>query len=173
MREYNITDEYFLEAEEYIECGNYKEAKLVLEELLCIDPTYAKALSYMGWIYFRKLKNLDKAAELYRLALKYDEYFAGSYINYIYLLIERGDLLDVDEIANKAIGKLGTDKETIYNAWGLAKEIELKFDLAKEKYLIAMKLSLDDENYTTYKANYERAKTKMKRYCRVKVFGIM
>jgi Tfp pilus assembly protein PilF len=94
MREFNELEieRLMMSADALIEEEKVPEAKEVLIEVLCEDPTYAKAHNHLGWIYTHVIVNLVKAEEHFKLALKYAEGFPAVYSNYAIFLLEANKL---------------------------------------------------------------------------------
>lgn len=61
----------FLEISKAIDERDLSGAKLLLEELLSIDPGYGRAHNHLGWIYETKIKDFQKAQRHYELAIKF------------------------------------------------------------------------------------------------------
>lgn len=76
---------------------NYKEAIILIEESLKINPIYYQALSNLGNCY-RKLSQYDKAIECYEKALKINPEFIDALSNLGSLHLKKKNILKVRNI---------------------------------------------------------------------------
>ncbi len=65
-------EEQFLMADGLISENRLSEAAKLLENILLDAPDFGKAHNHMGWLFETKFKNLQRAEEHYRLALKFN-----------------------------------------------------------------------------------------------------
>jgi tetratricopeptide (TPR) repeat protein len=74
-------EEKFLTADRLISENRLSEAAKTLEEILAEAPDFGKAHNHLGWLYETKFKNLQRAEEHYRLALKFSPDYIHRFVN--------------------------------------------------------------------------------------------
>lgn len=130
----------FLEVSKAIDERDLSGAKLLLEELLSIDPGYGRAHNHLGWIYETKIKDFQKAQRHYELAIKFCQgTYPVVYVNYGYLLIEFGHLEEAEKVIAEGLTVDGADKATLYYQ-------KAKIAVHRKDYIQAYKTYLEAKN---------------------------
>ncbi|MET3731680.1 hypothetical protein [Moheibacter stercoris] len=121
-------------------------AKLLLEELLSIDPGYGRAHNHLGWIYETKIKDFQKAQRHYELAIKFCQgTYPVVYVNYGYLLIEFGHLEEAEKVIAEGLTVDGADKATLYYQKAKIAEHRKDYIKAYKTYLEAKNLNFNKD----------------------------
>ncbi len=165
--EINYIEELWLRANEEVDARKYNEAKLILEEIIEIDPTYGRAYNHLGWIYAEILKIREKAEPLYKLAMKYAPEYGAPYINYLYLLLDRLDAVTIKQIVGKAKQVPDADKAVLDYMLARANEIQGDYKQAYKLYEQAKNKAFNDRFISDMNAQKQRVLTKMNRFQRV------
>jgi Tfp pilus assembly protein PilF len=153
-------EEKFLAADKMISENRLSEAANLLEEILEEAPDYGKAHNHMGWLFETKFKNLQRAEEHYRLALKFAPQYTAAYYNYCYLLSSLRKHDELEKVLEHAIKVSGISYATIYNEYGLLREIQGKLDEAIHYYKLHIKNSFDSKSIETAAESIKRCERK-------------
>lgn len=136
----------FLEVSKAIDERDLSGAKLLLEELLSIDPGYGRAHNHLGWIYETKIKDFQKAQRHYELAIKFCQgTYPVVYVNYGYLLIEFGHLEEAEKVIAEGLTVDGADKATLYYQKAKIAEHRKDYIQAYKTYLEAKNLNFNKD----------------------------
>lgn len=136
----------FLEISKAIDERDLSGAKLLLEELLSIDPGYGRAHNHLGWIYETKIKDFQKAQRHYELAIKFCQgTYPVVYVNYGYLLIEFGHLEEAEKVIAEGLTVDGADKATLYYQKAKIAEHRKDYIKAYKTYLEAKNLNFNKD----------------------------
>lgn len=136
----------FLEISKAIDERDLSGAKLLLEELLSIDPGYGRAHNHLGWIYETKIKDFQKAQRHYELAIKFCQgTYPVVYVNYGYLLIEFGHLEEAEKVIAEGLTVDGADKATLYYQKAKIAEHRKDYIQAYKTYLEAKNLNFNKD----------------------------
>jgi tetratricopeptide (TPR) repeat protein len=159
-----LAEQYFIEAIELICEWKYADAKKKLEEIVEMEPGYGRAHFKLGWLYYFKFSDFERANYHLRLAIKVSPEFPVSYYTYAYLLNEINHPAAMKIHAAKSLAVRGIDASIIYNE--LAKSFELNGNYAEaiSNYRSALKVSLCNDQVDEIQKNIERVKTKMKTF---------
>lgn len=136
----------FLEVSKAIDERDLSGAKLLLEELLSIDPGYGRAHNHLGWIYETKIKDFQKAQRHYELAITFCQgTYPVVYVNYGYLLIEFGHLEEAEKVIAEGLTVDGADKATLYYQKAKIAEHRKDYIKAYKTYLEAKNLNFNKD----------------------------
>jgi Tfp pilus assembly protein PilF len=153
-------EEKFLTADKMISENKLSEAANLLEEILEEAPDYGKAHNHMGWLFETKFKNLARAQEHYRLALKFSPEYTATYYNYCYLLSSLRRFEELEKHLEVAIKVNGISYATIYNEYGLLREVQGNFDDAIHYFKLHIKNSFDAKSIETAADSIKRCERK-------------
>jgi Tfp pilus assembly protein PilF len=153
-------EEKFLSADKLIGENSLSEAAKILEEILEEAPDYGKAHNHMGWLFETKFKNLARAEEHYRLALKFSPDYTAAYYNYCYLLSTLRKFDELEKVLEHAIRVSGISYATIYNEYGMLREIQGKLDDAIHYFKLHIKNSFDGKSIETAADSIKRCERK-------------
>jgi Tfp pilus assembly protein PilF len=153
-------EEKFLNADKLISENKLSDAAKLLEEILEEAPDYGKAHNHMGWLFETKFKNLARAEEHYRLALKFSPDYTAAYYNYCYLLSSLRKFDELEKVLEHAIRVSGISYATIYNEYGLLREMQGHLDDAIHYFKLHIKNSFDSKSIDTAAESIKRCERK-------------
>ena len=153
-------EEKFLTADRLISENRLSEAAKTLEEILEEAPDFGKAHNHLGWLYETKFKNMKRAEEHYRLALKFTPDYTAAYYNYCYLLSSLRKYDELEKLLNEAIKVSGISYATIYNEYGLMREMQGKLDDAIHYFKLHIQNSFDTKSIETASESIKRCERK-------------
>jgi Tfp pilus assembly protein PilF len=153
-------EEKFLQADQMIGENRLAEASKMLEDILEEAPDFGKAHNHLGWLYETKFKNLQRAEEHYRLAIKFSPDYAAAYYNYSYLLSSLRKYDELEKLLERAIGVSGISYATLYNEYGLMREMQEKLDDAIHYFRLHIKNSFDGKSIETAAESIRRCERK-------------
>jgi len=153
-------EEKFLQADQLIGDGRLSEAAKMLEDILAEAPDFGKAHNHMGWLFETKFKNLVRAEEHYRLALKFSPDYTAAYYNYCYLLSSLRKYEELEKLLKQAITISGISYATLYNEYGLMREMQGNLDDAIHYFRLHIKNSFDGKSIETAAESIKRCERK-------------
>jgi tetratricopeptide (TPR) repeat protein len=153
-------EEKFLQADQLIADNRLAEAAKMLETILEEVPDFGKAHNHMGWLFETKFKNLQRAEEHYRLALKFSSDYTAAYYNYCYLLSSLRKFDELEKLLERAIAVSGISYATIYNEFGLMREMQGLLDDAIHYFKLHIKNSFDSKTIETAADSIKRCQRK-------------
>lgn len=153
-------EEKFQVADRLINDGKIAEAATMLEEILADAPDFGKAHNHMGWLYETKFKNYKQAEEFYKMALRFSPDYPAAYYNYAYLLSTLRRYDDLEQLLNTAIKISGISYATIYNEYGLMREIQGRYDEAIHYFRLYIQNSYDNKVIETAAESIKRCERK-------------
>jgi tetratricopeptide (TPR) repeat protein len=153
-------EEKFLKADQLIAENKLSEAAKMLEDILVEAPDFGKAHNHMGWLFETKFKNFQRAEEHYRLALKFSPDYTAAYYNYCYLLSALRKFDELEALLKRAIAVSGISYATIYNEYGLMREMQGELDDAIHYFRLHIKNSFDTKSIETAAESIKRCERK-------------
>jgi Tfp pilus assembly protein PilF len=155
-------EERFLTADRLISEGQLREAAQTLEDILAEAPDFGKAHNHLGWLYETKFKNYDRAEEHYRLAVKFAPGYAAAYYNYCYCLaaLRKHDELEI--VLGLALKVPGINYATLYNEYGMMREIQGRYDDAIHYFRLHIQNSFDSKTIDSAVESISRCERKKK-----------
>jgi|SRR5690606_12232629 len=153
-------EERFLKADGLIGENRLSEAAKLLEDILSDAPDFGKAHNHMGWLFETKFKNLRRAEEHYRLALKFSPDYTAAYYNYAYLLSSLRKFDELEQLLNECIKVPGINYATIYNEFALMRELQGDLDDAIHYFKLHIKNSFDLKSIDTASEAIRRCERK-------------
>lgn len=153
-------EELFLEADRALDEGNMAEGKRLLEEILSEEPSFGKAHNHLGWLYKTKYQDYVTAEKHFRLALKFDPEYPPTYINYAYMLRDLGRLSELEDLLNRALKVVATNKCAVYDEFGSLYELRGQYKKAISLYKKAISLSLNDKVIEDLRNHIKRCRKK-------------
>jgi tetratricopeptide (TPR) repeat protein len=154
-------EEKFQSADKLINEGKISEAAHMLEEILADAPDFGKAHNHMGWLYETKFKNFKQAEEFYKLALKFSPHYPAAYYNYSYLLSTLRRYEDLENLLTSALKVSGINFATIYNEFGLMREIQGRYKEAIDYFRLFIQNSYDSKTIEAAAESIRRCERKM------------
>jgi tetratricopeptide (TPR) repeat protein len=153
-------EEKFQVADRLINDGKIAEAATMLEEILADAPDFGKAHNHMGWLYETKFKNYKQAEEFYKMALRFSPDYPAAYYNYAYLLSTLRRYDDLEQLLNTAIKISGISYATIYNEYGLMREMQGRYDEAIHYFRLYIQNSYDGKTIESAADSIKRCERK-------------
>jgi Tfp pilus assembly protein PilF len=153
-------EEKFLTADRLISEGKISEAAHLLEEILAEAPDFGKAHNHLGWLYETKFKNFIRAEDHYKLAIKFAPEYPAAYYNYCYCLSALRKYDELEAVLELAIKVPGVSYATVYNEYGLLREIQGKLDDAIHYFKLHIKNSFDAKSIETASDSIKRCERK-------------
>ena len=127
-------EEKYLQAVEELNYGELPKALHFFNEIISIEPEYARAYYQLGSFYYYQFKNYQTAGYYYKKCIELEAEFPDVYEHYLKLLITlKMDKL-IHPIAEKALNIPGVCKAHIYESLGMYAEEQQDFIKAKEQY---------------------------------------
>jgi Tfp pilus assembly protein PilF len=167
MTFYTSAEDNLLVAEQHLYNGEIAEAKRALEDILDEEPDFGRAHNHLGWIYYQRLDNYQRAAYHFRLAVKFSPDYPGGHTNYVGLLIDTNQLEKAKAALGAAIQVKGIDKTRVLTEYGRYFELQKDYTKALEYYREAVESSLDMDEMDEIKANVKRVKRKLPFFRRI------
>jgi tetratricopeptide (TPR) repeat protein len=132
----------------------------MLEDILAEAPDFGKAHNHLGWLYETKFKNFSRAEEHYKLAIKFSPDYPAAYYNYCYCLSTLRKFDELERVLEAAIKVPGINYATIYNEYGLLREIQGKLDDAIHYFKLHIQNSFDSKSIETATESIRRCERK-------------
>lgn len=139
-------EEKFLKADRLIAENKLGDAARLLDEILEEAPDFGKAHNHLGWLFETKFKNLKRAEDHYKLALKFSPDYTATYYNYAYLLSSLRKFDELERLLERSISVAGISYATIYNEYGLMREIQGNLEDAIHYFRLHIQNSFDLKN---------------------------
>jgi tetratricopeptide (TPR) repeat protein len=111
-------------------------------------------------LFETKFKNLQRAEEHYRLALKFSPDYTAAYYNYCYLLSSLRKYDELEKLLGDAIKVSGISYATLYNEYGLMREMQGKLDDAIHYFKLHIQNSFDAKSIETAAESIRRCERK-------------
>ena len=154
-------EELFLKVEDFFGKGEFAEGKKVLEEILEQEPGYGRAHNHLGWLYYAKFDNFEKAKYHFGLAIKFACDYPASYLNYTYLLNYTNKHDELKKHVELSLQKEGVVKSILYTELGKSYELNGFFKEAVQAYKEAIRYSLSKDEMKVLEQNVARVKEKI------------
>lgn len=154
------TEEKYLEALDELEHGEPQKALHLMNEIIQIDPEYARAYYHLGNIYQDRFKNFQTAGFYYKKCIGLEPEFPDAYLPYLRLLttLEMPNL--AEQIFHKALLVKGVCKCCIYEQMGNYAEQDKRWEEANEFYKQALLNSTGIEDKSALHDNLQRLRDK-------------
>lgn len=170
MEDLAFYENQFIKADSLIAEGKISEAKEILEDILEQCPDFGKAHNHIGWIYYNKLSDYDKAILHYKLAIKFDPKYSAPYLNYTYVLVDIGRYKEAKEHIETAFKTLeNIDYATFYSELGRIAELEFDYTTAYKNYSLSKKYAFNPQFIENMNINNKRVYDKMSIFEKLKV----
>jgi tetratricopeptide (TPR) repeat protein len=161
MERYMEADARFMLADELMNQGKFAEAKEMLTGILEDEPDYGMAHNHLGWIYWTRLTDYERAAKHLRLAVRFSPNYPSGYINYCFLLLETGEYGKVLEVAQSALQVKGVAKTQVFRVMAYANEMTEDLGEAVKLLKSARAYASDEEMMKILEGDIKRVKRKM------------
>lgn len=154
-------DEKYLQAVEELHYGELPKALHFFNEIINIDPEYARAYYQLGCFYYYQFKNYQTAGYYFKKCIELEAEFPDVYAVYLELLITMKMYKTVEIIAEKALEIPGVGKAEIYGRLGLNAELQQNLTAAKEQYHLALLAAACDTDHNLFKDHLKRVNDKL------------
>lgn len=114
---------YIKDADKLCNQELYEDAQKLLNNLLSLEPGYAKAHNYLGWLYIYHLVDQNLAEMHLNYALLFDPSLEEAYLNLADLLDEQDRSEEKIGVLHRALKSPKTDKGWIYKLLGNSYEM--------------------------------------------------
>lgn len=151
----------FLMADEMITRGEIADAKAILIRIIEDEPAFGQAHNHLGWIYWTKLSDYNKAALHLDLAVKFSPEYPGGFHNCCWVAYEMGDFAKVFEVAEKGLKVKGVNKANFYRVMAYAKEVSGELKAAVGLMEKAISFTTDNEMLDVFTKDIKRMNSKM------------
>ncbi|WEK20534.1 MAG: hypothetical protein P0Y49_05205 [Candidatus Pedobacter colombiensis] len=155
-------DEKYLQAIEELNYGELPKALHYFNEIINIDPDYARAYYQLGCFYYYQFKNYQTAGYYFKKCIMLEAEFPDVYVHYLKLLITLKMYKSVELIAEKAFAVPGVCTAEIYEHLGLNAEMQQDFATAKEQYKLAVLVAASDTEHNLFKDHLKRVNDKLR-----------
>lgn len=129
----------------YERVKNYDEAERFFQKAIEMDPQFAEALNYLGYMWAERNVNLDKAKELLERALKIEPKNAAFLDSMGWIYYRLGQLSKALQYVSEAV-KLSTEPDaTLHDHLGDIYAALKQWDKAREAWRKAIEIEPNDE----------------------------
>jgi len=151
----------FMLADEMITRGEIADAKAILMRVIEDEPAFGQAHNHLGWIYWTKLSDYNKAAMHLDLAVKFSPDYPGGFHNCCWVAYEMGDFAKVFEVAEKGLNVKGANKANFYRVMAYAKEVTGDLKAAVSFIEKAISVTTENEMVDVFRKDIKRINRKM------------
>lgn len=155
-------DTLIYRADKAIDDGEIETAKELLLQIISEEPRCGQAYNHLGWLYKTKFCDSRKAEKYYQLAIQFAPEYSSGYVNYIYLLRDRGSVEELEALLKKAEKVKQVSRSSYYDELGSLYEIKGKFEEAIKSYRKAITYTLSDDTISDLKKHIDRCNEKRK-----------
>jgi len=151
----------FMLADEMITRGEIADAKVILIRIIEDEPAFGRAHNHIGWIYWTKLSDFEKAAMHLDLAVKFSPDYPGGFHNCCWVAFEMGDFAKVFEVAEKGLNVKGVNKANFFRVMAYAMEMNGELKAAIRLIEKAISVTTDNEMMDVFTNDIKRMNRKM------------
>lgn len=134
MDTYYTIEEKYLKAVDEVSYGETHKGLNLLNEIISIEPEYARAHYQLGLIYYYNIKDYQTAGYHFKTCMELEPAFPDNYTDYLDLLV----FLNIDKlvasVSVKALNTPGVEAADVYNLLGLHHEKNRLWTKALEAY---------------------------------------
>lgn len=131
-------DERYLQAVEELNFGELPKALHYFNQILEIDPEYARAYYQIGNFYYYQFKDYQAAGYYLKKCITLNPLFPDVYVHYLKLLIALKMHQPIIGLAEKALHVPGVCQAEIYELLGNYAEQQGNFQEAEQRYQRAL-----------------------------------
>lgn len=161
MERYIDVEARFMLADEMITRGEIADAKAILIRIIEDEPDFGRAHNHIGWIYWTKLGDYEKAAMHLDLAVKFSPEYPGGYHNCCWVAFEMGDFAKVFEVAEKGLNVKGVNKANFFRVMAYAMEMNGELKAAIRLIEKAISVTTDNEMMDVFNKDIKRMTSKI------------
>ncbi|TDQ06229.1 tetratricopeptide repeat protein [Pedobacter metabolipauper] len=153
-------DEKYLQAVDELTFGELPKSLHLFNEIIDIDPNYARAHYQLGYCYFYEFKNYQTAGYHFKKCVDLDPVFPDSYVDYLKLLVTLKMDKAISTTAEKALLVPGVALGEVHELLGKYAEQQQDFVAAKEHFEKAILVTTDQTEYGTFQDHIKRISAK-------------
>ncbi|WP_316792353.1 hypothetical protein [Pedobacter frigoris] len=153
-------DEKYLQAIEELNYGELPKALHFFNEVINIDPDYARAYYQLGCCYYYQFKNYQTAGYYFKKCIDLEAGFPDVYVHYLKLLVTLKMQKSIKHTAETALKIPGVCKADIYEVLGSYAEEQQDFAGAKEQYKLAALAAASQSDHSNFKDHLKRISDK-------------
>jgi len=125
--------------------GDREQAQKYFEKCLALEPNFAEALNYLGYMWAEKGEHLDKAREMIEKALKAEPDSAAFLDSMGWVLFKLGQPREALDYLLKAVEKSAEPDATLYDHLGDVHAALKDMDKAREAWRKSLSVEKNDE----------------------------
>ncbi len=154
-------EEMFAQADRLLNEGVILDVVEKLTQILRRNPRFGKAYNHLGWVYEMKYKNMERAEEYYKAAMRYAPNYNATYLNYAYFLSNLSRFEELKTHLDKVSQLPGIARDTIANEYAIMYEMQGSLEEAIDHYHKAAMTTLDNAKLDRYRESIGRCHKKM------------
>lgn len=162
MEKIKWIEEYLQHALELAWLEGHERAIKLLDRLLYEEPGYGRLHNTLGIIYFQYAEDIKMAEGHFKMAIKFDPYFADPYWHLGELLRQEERLEEAIEVYLKGIQAKHARKSDLLAGAGQAFELKKKYSKAIRHYKDALSHSAELWNCRVLEESIKRCKRKQR-----------
>jgi len=142
-------EEKYLQAVEELNWGELPKALHYFNQILEMDPEYARAYYQIGNFYYYQFKDYQAAGYYFKKCIELNPLFPDVYIHYLKLLIVLKMYQSISGMAEKALLIPGVCAAEVYEALGNSAEQQGELQKAQRYYQEAVLVTVEqkEESY--------------------------
>jgi tetratricopeptide (TPR) repeat protein len=149
-------DNLIFKADKAIDDGEIEDAKNILLQIISEEPKFGQAYSFLGWLYRIKFSDEKQAEMYYKHAIDFSPEYPLGYLNYIYLLRDRGRVDELEEMLKKAEKVKSISRSGYYDELGTLYELKKDYKNAIKYYSTAIEYTLSESSIEDLKKHINR-----------------
>src|SRR5688572_7956858 len=106
-------DEKYLQAVEELRYGESPKALHLFNQIIKLDPEYARAYFQLGYLYQYDFKNYQSAGYYYKKCVELDPSFPDVYYHYLKVVITLGMTKLIHQVSEQAIEISGVNRADV------------------------------------------------------------
>jgi tetratricopeptide (TPR) repeat protein len=161
MDTYFTLEEKYIQATEEMNYGEPAKALKLFNELLDIEPDYARTYFQLGKIYYYYIQDYQSAGYYFSRCTELEPKFPDVYIPYIQLLVSLNMTNRAKQVTAYALNVPGINAGTIYEQLGLLAEKNLRLEESLENYNKGLLMSICKDETESIGDAIKRVKNKI------------
>lgn len=154
-------EELFSEADRLLTEGAVMDAVEKLAQILRRNPRFGKAYNHLGWVYETKYKDMARAEQFYRAAMKYAPNYNPAFLSYSYFLSNQQRFDELKAHLDRVAQLPGVARDTIANEYAIMYEMQGQLQEAIDHYQQAAMITLDGMKLDKYRESIDRCHKKL------------
>ena len=163
METYYTLEEKYIQAVEEMRFGETAKALKILNELLEVEPKYARTYFQLGKIYYYDIQDYQSAGYYFERCTELEPDFPEAYPHYLKLLVFLGKEKQARKVAELALLVPGISACGIYEQLGLLNEMLRSWTEALSNYSKGILYALNKEELDNLEDAVKRTRFKMEK----------